>query len=85
MRLGKELIGDFVNPMRLRSETKGEGLWELYEDCVNVAAAAVDIARIFYEDLAHDAKTAVPNLLSNLQKTTGYGGSGFRAKEILMH
>ena len=86
LRCGGDVFGDFVNPMRKRKkELKEAGWWDLYVELEAIAAEALRLAESFFSCLqsSEDPGSCVETLLSSLQEISGFGGSGFRAKEIL--
>lgn len=83
----RKLFGTFINPMRKRAkELREAGWWDLYDDIDNIAYEAFELSQQFLADLRSTDRvaTCVQTLLEGIRGITGFGGSGFRAKEILV-
>jgi hypothetical protein len=77
--VGGDVFGEYVQPMRDRASLEGrDGYCKLYIDIVRMAHEAMVLASNFFMHFS------VPLRLADLRKIKGYGGSGFRAKEVLV-
>lgn len=76
-KAGGQIFGTYVNPMRRRSERPKQGYAELCNDLYSFADVAYQLTANFF------ASYEVQALLDALMKVPGFGGSGFRSKELL--
>ena len=76
-RTGGHIFGAFVNPMRRRAEQPKHGYCDLCQDLHLWSAAAGRLTQQFLKSLDVGA------LLRDMRLIPGFGGSGFRSKEIL--
>jgi hypothetical protein len=72
------LFGTYVNPQRTRSMHKEIGYQELIGELVRLAAVVLQLASLLLESVS------IRDFMCKLMRVGGYGGTGFRAKEILM-
>jgi len=72
-----QIFGTYVNPMRTRAKDPVSGYLLLVRDLAAVAEQARTIAD------ASLKKYSVRSLLESVRGISGYGGSGFRAKELV--
>ena len=76
---GGKIFGDYVNPMRKRSEESWQGYAALWADLNNFISSLDDLERAA-RHLHREG--GVAEFLRALRRVPGYGGSGFRAKEV---
>ena len=72
-----EIFGTFVNPMRVRNRDPMAGYLALIKDCITIAERAMLMASSFLE------RFDVSELMERMRAVPGYGGTGFRAKEVV--
>ena len=82
MQRRKNTFAACVNPMRRRSETPSQGYCELCLDILAFAGLARDMVDKFWTSCAR-SDDAVQSLLDDMMSVPGFGGSGFRSKELL--
>ena len=80
MSLGGRVFYKHVEPMRNRSKAPRRGWGELVSELVGFARKAPELATILLFDSDH----AVERLAMEIRKVSGFGGKGFRMKEIIL-
>ena len=75
---GKIFFAGSVNPMKERSKAPRKGFGELVSEMVAFARKAMDLAGLW------QGPTAVSDLAAAIRRISGFGGKGFRMKEIIL-
>ena len=78
LMLGGRVFFLHVEPMKSRSKSQRRGWGELASELVSVAKRARALAAVWL------GENAVVNLAIEIRKISGFGGKGFRMKEILL-
>ena len=75
---GKVFFSGSVEPMKGRSKAPKKGYGELVNEVVHFARRANDLAALW------QGPKAVESLATAIRKISGFGGKGFRMKEIVL-
>ncbi len=78
IKLDGKVFFTHVEPMKSRSKCPRRGWGELVSEMVTFAKRAREMAEVW-----RAGENAVENLATKIRKTPGFGGKGFRMKEIV--
>ncbi len=78
LQLGGKIFFESVQPMRGRSRAPRRGYGELVAELVSFTRKAADLAELWRGD------AAVERVAAKIRQIPGFGGKGFRCKEIIL-
>ncbi len=78
LQLGGKIFFDFVQPMKNRSKAPRRGYGELVSELVLFARKAAELAECWA------GESAVEKVAAKIRRIPGFGGKGFRCKEIIL-